>query len=192
MCIFKDEKGQAIAEMAVAMIAIMAVFLAVIFAFAIGSTNIDSLLVCRENADNYSYSQVYGGGSRQIGTWSEGADGRMYTNDDVAEPLTIPYDPELFRGELKNNAGNIDIDNFDEDHGINNYFTAKLAESNAVFLTAADLTSYSLVSDPYDTMNIEDLRGAFSTLFFSSDLLIRNSVYMPMLNISELVEDETE
>ena len=150
MCIFKDEEGQAIVEMAVAMIAIMAVFLAVIFVFAIGSTNIDSLLICRGNADNYSYSQVYGGGGQQIRTWSAGADGRMYTNDDIAEPLTMYYDPELFRGELKNNAGNIDIDNFDEDHGIDNYFTVKLAESDAVFFTAADLTSYSLVSDPYD------------------------------------------
>jgi hypothetical protein len=177
--ILNNEKGQAIVEMAVCMVAIMVVFLAVIFAFAIGSTNIDNLLTCRGNADNYSYSQVYGGASQQINTWTEGIDGRMYTNDDVAETGTNDA-PELFKGELKNDS--VDLVNSFGGGYVENNFAADFADSNAVFLTAADLTSYSLLSDPYETMNIEDLRGAFSALLFSSDLYVYNSVHMPFMN----------
>lgn len=185
--ILTDEQGQAIAEMAVAMIAIMVVFLAVIFAFAIGSTNIDSLITCRGNADNYSYSQVYGGTNQQIRTWTEGTDGRMYTNDDVAEVGTDD-DPDLFRGELKNDDVDL-VNGFGVDY-VKNNFAADSAASDAIFLTAADLTSSSLISDPYETMNLEDLRGAFSTLLYSSDLYIYNSVHMPFMNIE--AEEETE
>lgn len=185
--VLHNEKGQAIAEMAVSMIAIMVVFLAVIFAFAIGSTNIDNLLTCRGTADNYSYSQVYGGSNQQIQTWSEGLDGRMYTNDDVAETGTND-DPELFKGELKNDAVDL-VSGFGGDY-VENNFAADFAESDAIFLTAADLTSYSVLSDPYENMNLEDLRGAFSTLLYSSDLYIYNSVHMPFMNTEP--EDETE
>lgn len=185
--IHTDEKGQAIAEMAVCLIAIMAVFLGVIFAFAIGSTNIDNLIACREQADTYAYSQVYGEGGQQILTWGEGLDERLFTNDD--EPKIGTNDePEIFKGELQTEEVDL-INGFGEGY-VQNNFASELADINAVFLVSADLTSYSIESDPYETMELEDLRGAFSTLFFSSDLIIDNAVFMPMLNVEIPAEEE--
>ena len=180
-----DEKGQAVAEMAVCMIAIMAVFLGVIFAFAIGSTNIDNLISCRAEADNYAYSQVYGDAGTQIFTWNEGPDERMFTNDD--QPVYgADYDPDLFRGELQ--TAEVDLVNDLNEAQTPNNFAADLADVNALFLKSANLTSYKIVSDPYVEMELEDLRGAFSFLFFSSDLNIENAVYMPIMD--DVVEQE--
>lgn len=184
--ILSDEKGQAIAEMAVCMIAIMAVFLGVIFAYAIGSTNIDNLIACRASADNYAYCQVYGEGGRQILTWNEGNDERLFTNDDEAQ-IGTNDEPEIFKGELQ--SENVDLVNSFGEGYVQNNFAGDLADINAIFLSSADLTSYSIQSDPYETMNLEDLKGTFSTLFLNSDLIINNSVYMPVLDVEEPVEE---
>lgn len=190
-----DEKGQAIAEMAVCMIAIMAVFLGVVFAFAIGSTNIHNLINCRAEADRYAYSQVYesseGTEGMQIKTWNEGNDERMFTNDDEAVP-GADYDPELFIGQLQ--TGDVDLVNGLDAEQTPNNFAADLSGVGAVFLESANLTVGSEISDPYDEMQLEDLRGAFSTLFFSSDLIVKNSVYMPVLEAIDQddVDEEEE
>ena len=178
---FKNEQGQAIAEMAVSMIAIMAVFLGIIFAFAIGRTNIDNLISCRAVAGNNAYSQVYDNGGQQILTWNEGRDERMFTNDDQAE-IGTNDEPEIFIGELQ--TDDIDLINTFGGDYVQNNFASDLANINAIFLSSANLTSASIESDPYETMNLEDLKGAFSTLFCSSDPIIQNSVYLPVLNIT--------
>lgn len=179
--ILSNERGQAIAEMTVSMIAIMVVFLAVLFAFAIGSTNIDNLIECRGIADNYSYSQVYGGRGESILTWNAGGDGRMYTNDDVADVGTND-EAELFKGELQSESIDL-INNFGGEGYPKSNFAADLAGMDAVFLTSADLTSYSMVSDPYEEMHLEDIRGAFASLIYSSNIFIKNTVFMPIMNI---------
>ena len=185
-----DEKGQAIAEMAVSMIAIMAVFLGVIFAFAIGSTNIDNLIACRREADNDAYSSFHNGsGGDQIYTWNEGNDERMFTNDDEPQ-IGTNDEPEIFKAELQ--SDNIDLLNGFGSAYVQNNFAADLSEINSIFLSSANMTSYSMESDPYETMNLEDMRGLFSTLFFSSDLIIENSVYMPMLNAENPAEEPEE
>ena len=177
--ISNSEKGQAIVEMTISMIAIMVVFLGIIFAFAIGSTNIENLLSCRKNADNCSYSQIYGSNNQTVLTWTEGKDGRMYTNDDVAI-ISSNDKPDLFKGELQSDS--IDLVNGFGGSYVKNNFANDLSGTDAIFLNAANLTSYSLFSDPYEAMNIENLRGAFSKLIANSDLEIHNSIYMPIMN----------
>ncbi len=177
---FKRQRGQAIAEMAVCMIAILTVFLAVIFAYAIGSTNIESLLECRGTADNYAYSGVFGDPGQAIRTWTEGPDERMFTNDDVAQVGTndAPYG---FRRELRNDSVDL-VNGFGSGYVLNN-FAADIAGVGAIFLESARLTSHSVSSDPYERMNLEDLRGAFNRLIFSSDLIVTNRVYMPIFDV---------
>ncbi|MBN1864496.1 MAG: hypothetical protein JW808_06310 [Victivallales bacterium] len=183
----EGQRGQAIVEMAVCMIAIMTVFLGVIFAFAIGSTNIGTLLECRATADNYAYSGVDSDIGRSIHTWTEGVDERLFTNDDIAVTGTSDS-PDTFRQELQNESVDL-VDGFGYGYVLNN-FSAGLADLDMmIFLMSAGLTSHSVTSDPYEQMDLEDLRGAFKTLIFSSDLTITNSVYMPTLDVDETSED---
>lgn len=178
----KNQEGQAIVEMTVCMIAIMAVFLGIIFAFAIGSTNIENLLSCRTTADDYAYSGVHSDSGRQIRTWTEGNDERMFTNDD--EPQYGGIDAaDGFRQELRNDSVDL-VSGLGSGYVVNN-FAAELAGVEAIFLRSARMTSHSISTDPYEHMNLEDLRGAFRALIFNSDLTITNQVYMPMLNVED-------
>ena len=188
---FKSESGQAIAEMAVAMIAMMVVFLGIIFAFALGSLNIDNLLTCRETADKNAYDNVYSHSGDQIRTWSSGNDERLFTNDDVSLVGTNDA-PDGFKQELRSDEIDL-VNGFDKNY-VHNNFASDLSGIDALFLSTANLTSHSNRTYLYDndTMNLDDLQGAFSALLFSSEMIIDNEVYMPLLNMDSFEEASTE
>jgi hypothetical protein len=84
------QSGQAIAEMCIAMVAIMAVFLGLIFVGGLGISNIQTLLRAKSNVDNYSRSSNPAGyGGDNIYAWDYGSeqrngDGLAFTVDDQA------------------------------------------------------------------------------------------------------------
>jgi len=49
----------------------------------------------------------------------------------------------------------------------------------------ANMTSYTVITDPYEIETIDDLRGAFTSMIYDSDLSVENSVFMPMFDSSE-------
>jgi len=141
------EKGQAIIELVMSLVAIMAVFLGVIFAFALGKSNVENIIQCRGTADSYAGNGVAGEYGSPIVTWTEGGDGRMFTNDDVAVSGAVD-DSSLFLGELSN--GSIDLVSGFGGEYVENNFAEGLDEEYSLFLSMAGMTSYTVVTDPYD------------------------------------------
>ena len=173
------EDGQAIVELTVSIVGIMVVFLGVMFAFALGKINVDNIIECRGMADSYAGNGVAADYGKPISTWGAGKDGRLFTNDDA--PVTNANDnPQLFLGELVSDS--IDLPNGFNHSYVQNNFAADLNGSFSIFLGMANMTSYTVITDPYEIDDIEDLRGAFNSMIYDSDLSVENSVYMPMFD----------
>lgn len=184
-----DESGQAIVEMTVALIAIMVVFLGIIFAFAIGHSNIDTLLECRGMADSYAGNGSFTDGGVPILTWEEGGDGRMYTNDDTPV-IGTNDDPDIFRGELQSDEVDL-VNGFNRSY-VEHNFAADIAGVSALFLVMANMTSYSQTVDPVEEMDLDGLESAFRELIYDSDLTVTNSVFMPSFSSGDSeTEEET-
>jgi hypothetical protein len=177
-----SEKGQAIIELTVSLVAIMVVFLGILFAFALGKSNVENIIQCRGKADDYAGNGVVGEYGSPIVTWTEGNDGRMFTNDDVAVAGVID-EGLLFTGELSN--GSIDLVAGLGGEYVQNNFAEGMDQMYSISLSLAGMTSYTVVTDPYDNDICEDLRGAFESMIYNSDILVENTVYMPMFAIEE-------
>ena len=173
----KSERGQAIIELALAMVAIMVVFLGIIFAYALGKLNVEGIVECRGTADDYAGNGTPGNSGQPILTWREGKDGRIFTNDDEAQ-AGGETDGQTYVDELKSDSIDL-VTGFNHPYVHHNFATETLG-SNSLFLNMANLTSFRTVSDPYDIDELSDLQGAFSSLIYNSDLTVENSAFMPM------------
>lgn len=178
----KSEGGQAIVEFTIAIVCIMVVFLGVLFAFALGKLNVDSVIECRTTADRYAGNGVSNGAGRPINHWEPGKDDNYFTNDDEAV-IGVNYDSQQFVGELSSDSIDL-VNGFNHDY-VKNNFAPNINGMSSLFLGMANMTSYKVVTDPYDIDEIDSLRGVFSSLIYDSDLTIENSVYMPMLHDNE-------
>ena len=177
MKIAYNEDGQAIVELTVSIVAIMVVFLGVLFAFALGKINVDNIIECRGTADSYAGNGVVNDSGRPIAHWDPGKDHNYFTNDD--EPvLGANDDPQLFMGELSSDSIDL-VNGFNYDY-VHHNFATDMNGLSSLFLGMANMTSYKVMTDPYEIDDIEDLRGIFSSLVYDSDLTVENSVYMPI------------
>ena len=174
----KSEQGQAIVELTISLVAVMTVFLGVIFAFALGDANVEGIIQARGTSDDYAGNGRYSGDSGQhILDWSTGSDERYLTNDD--EPNIGGNDtPSYFTGELTTDK--IDLTSGFEENHVQYNLAADLKDVSSIFLTMAHLTESTKVTDPYDQELLQDLQGAFQTLITDSDITIKNSAYMPV------------
>lgn len=169
------EKGQAIAEMTVCMIAIMAVFLGFVVIADLSLYSLRNYLDARETADNeaaWADDQVMYGESIQ--TWSAGDDGLRYTYDDQVDGGTFE-NPGLFQGEIttgKNNIG-VDID-YQEDLPLS-FYGSTMGE---FFLDAASLVEgrYSRVL-PSDTEYMTT--DMLDFIMGQSSITVEDKVYIP-------------
>jgi len=176
--------GQALAEMAVMLVAIMTVFVGVIFAYAIGKKNIQSMIDCSGKAGENAYNSVFKDPGTQIATWETGPDERMYTNDDI--PITGGDDnPQLFREQFISNDAKVDLNSTFHPEYVKQNFIPVITGSDSIFHTAANLTSESESYDIYEIKEIQDLQKAFSYLIFSSDVIVKNSAFFPILRSIE-------
>ncbi len=182
MKIHNNESGQAIIEFTVSIIAIMVVFLGVMFAFVLGKINVDNIIECRGEADSYAGNGVVNDSGQLISNWESGKDDRYFTNDDEAI-IGSNEDPALFKGELAGNS--IDLVNGFNYEYVHNNFAKDMNGVYSVFLGMANMTSSKIVTDPYEIDAIDDLRGAFTSLIYDSDLSVENSVYMPIFYSEE-------
>jgi hypothetical protein len=176
----RGEHGQAIAELCIALVAISAIFVGVIFMLAVGQANIENLLTVRGEADAGAISGLAGGTGTPISQWDAGGDGRMFTNDD--EPmLVVSNEAALFRGEL--NSGSYDLATDLSPVYVPENFARDLSD-DLMFLHAADLARGSASVDPFSYFAIEDLRGAFRSLIYGGEITVGNEVYMPVFGES--------
>ena len=173
----KNEQGQAIVELTISLVAIMTVFLGVIFAFALGNANVRGIIDARGTCDDYAGNGRAGDSGQHILDWSIGPDGRYLTNDDTPN-IGGDDNPEGFTGELTTDE--IDLTSGFEEKHVNYNMAADLKGVTSIFLRMADLTKSRKVTDPYDQELLLDLQGAYHTLISDSDITIENSVYMPV------------
>lgn len=181
----KFEKGQAIMEMAIGLVAVMAVFLGLLFTAAMGLENITSLISARCGADTSAAAGTSGGDSGSaIISWSSGNDGLYFTADDTAvtgtEERTVDFSSQL---QTTYSDASFDLTETVTVGG-NNYSTAfcNLSDSS-LFLWAAELTGYlSCNADPLASRELGDLKQAFASLLGTQpDFTINERVFMPLV-----------
>lgn len=179
---YQSEDGQAIVELTVAIVGIMVVFMGVLFAFALGKINVDSIIECRATADRYAGNGVLNDEGHPIEYWNAGKDDNYFTNDDQAV-IGSGYDSQLFVGELTTES--VDLVNGFNYKYVRHNFATDISGMSSLFLGMANMTSYRVITDPYDIDELDNLRGLFSSLIYDSDLKVENSVYMPMFDEDE-------
>ena len=178
----RGERGQAIAELAVSMVAIMAVFLGVLCIGALGIESIEAIIDARGQADLNSANGVLGGSGTPILEWNYGDDELYFTADDTPVGGSAE-DAGFFYSQLITTDGEFVLSDDLSFDGINSYNFAENFPLTFLFLNSADLTSHtSAEADPFGEREIEDLAGAFDALFGTSDVSISETVYMPVVN----------
>ena len=169
----KTEKGQAIVEFTVGIVAIMVVFLGVMFAYSLGKCNVEGIIEARGQAESNAAHGILHSMGEPITSWSAGKDERLFTNDDVPKVGGDDHS-DFFAEQLAN-------DQTDLTAGLSSAksdFAEDVKSQSILFLKMADMTSAKISIDPYDNSSIEDLRGAFQSLIYSSEMTVDNTVYM--------------
>ena len=181
----KFERGQAITEMAIGLVAIMTVFLGLLFVAALELENISALMSARAGADTSASSGTAGGESGSaIIEWSSGNDELYFTADDTiitgTEESTANFSSQLqttYSDASFTLAETVTV-------GGNNYSSAFSSLSDgSLFLSAAQLTGYlSNNEDPLASRELDDLKQAFAALLGRpAEFSINEKVYMPLV-----------
>jgi len=175
-----SEKGQAITELLASVVAIMAVFLGLLFISALGIENIQCMINARANADTNAANGLIDDSGNPIREWSAGDDGLHFTADDSS----TASDADAFAivaNEMSSTDGSFSlISGLNNDYVIYN-FVASLPVT-PLFLNAANLTSSTETqADPLGARQLGDLKGAFRSLILNEpDFAISQTVYMPI------------
>lgn len=180
----KYQRGQAIAEMAVGLVGIMAIFLGLLFISALGIENIKVLLTARGRADESSAAGGYLGCSSgdSILEWNYGNDELFFTADDsytTGDGASSSY----ISGELVSTDGGFNLDDSLEGVTYVQYnFANEIPEAN-LFSVCADLTSWEAQEeDPLGKHELGDLVSAFRYLIHDEpDFSLDETVYMPRM-----------
>ncbi len=173
----RGESGQAFAELAVSLIAILAVFVGFLLIAALGSDRVSTLIRAREDADRKSSSGVSSRGGDSIRYWDYGADEVPFTTDDSAV-LGSSGDGSYFRNQLTDNSGNVPLSNPPSSSYLRSDF-AGLQDSN-IFVNAADLAEGSAYTNStLRDHNLDSLESAIDWLFHIRGTNVQETVYMP-------------
>jgi hypothetical protein len=178
----KYEKGQAVAELTIALIAIMAVFVGLLCVSALGIENIKNLITARGGADRNSYNGVIGSDSGQsIIEWNYGSDELYFTADDVPSAGSSE-DGGYFAQQLDNDSTDFGDPVIFGGSTLSTNFN--VLEATELFLWAAVMTSHeSSQDDPLGERNLEDVRGIFGSLMgYDLDFGLEETVYMPVVS----------
>ncbi len=168
---FKNQSGQATAELIVSIIGIMIVFTGFFMVVDLGVAKVENVISARGGADLSSYIGDSGGSGSAIISWSSGGDGFYYTEDDL--PLTATSEsPETFSSELQNGSFSL-LSNFSMFYIENNFATT--LDPDSVFLPAADLTFVTR------SQSVE-LDDATRALYFNTpSITVTDTIYMPII-----------
>ena len=173
----RGESGQAFAELAVSLIAILAVFVGFLLIAALGSDRVSTLIRAREDADRKSSSGVSSRGGDSIRYWDYGEDEVPFTTDDSAV-LGSSGDGSYFRNQLTDNSGNVPLSNPPSSSYLRSDF-AGLQDSN-IFINAADLAEGSAYTNStLHDHNLDSLESAIDWLFHIRGTNVEETVYMP-------------
>ena len=177
----RSRRGQAIVEMAVCLVAILAVIGGFLLITGLGLENIQNAIRAREDADQQSRDGIVTASSgRVIRNWDYGQDGTLFTRDDRATDWSP--DVSVFLTELKD-----ETDPFDMKDGTvfphisaDRNFAANLSPGR-LFLAAAELASVRKTeTDPLGKRNLTSFRGLIRSLITNPDFTLEDSAAMPV------------
>ncbi len=171
----KNQKGQALAEMTVAMIAILAMISGFLIIAQLSRASIENLLRARADSDINSFNGIYGNPGSPIRYWGIGDDLMEISPDDQAMTMTSD-NPALFSSQLS--SGGLNLGSLGA-YAQNNF--AATMSSDYLFLDSANLTS----ANENTEIDLDDasrfLYGG-TTLFGLPTVTIENTVYMPVVS----------
>ena len=173
----RGESGQAFTELAVSLIAFLAVFVGFLLIAALSTDQVTYLIRAREEADRASRGGFITADGESIRYWDYGSDEIPFTTDDRAIPGAAG-DGAFFRWQLTDNTGFVTLQNPPSSSTLASDFSS-LQDSN-FFVNAATLTEGEIHS--FNTLrdhNIESLESAISWLFHIDGTSVGDSVYMP-------------
>lgn len=205
----KQESGQAIAEMCIGLIAIMVVFLGVIFIAGLSISNVQVFVESKNSAEENAHDGTQAGAGENIQDWNYGSDGFPFTADDTKNIIGDNNGGSQFVANLteeNDSTGVISIGvNETRYQFIPSVLTYTKDYSNSKFnFTSSDFTKFFIhaaglvegdISNGYEVENdeniydVEQLKDNFSNLIHvnldSIDLEEMNKVYMPQIPVSE-------
>ena len=172
----KHESGQAIAELCISLIAILAIFVGFLFTVALGVENVQNLIFARGKADQLAANNgaTSIGGSPVI-AWDYGDDELKFTSDDYAIHGST-RSIETYNNELGND--DITLSELDDSYVKKNF---SQTIGSPLFYQAAQLTSYeSINKDPLEDKGLTDMVEVFRALILDTpDFTLKETVYMP-------------
>ncbi len=178
----KRERGQAIAEFTVSLIAILFVFLGVLAVSVLSMENVSCLIAARSEADVASAlgTSVGGVSPEPILEWDYGPDRIPFTADDKA----------VTSGDSESLAGEFDTSrDLAEGADVNDVALAELAKSGLVdrqvtevsFLTAANLNGYSHEeTDPLSKRGLPELQKLLRRMVGGGKFVLKDTVFIPV------------
>ena len=173
----RGESGQAFAELAVSLVAILAAFVGFLLVAALASDRVSTLIRAREEADMKSAGGVSSQGGDSIRYWDYGADEIPFTTDDRAV-LGSAGDGALFKRQLADNTGHVGLTNPPSASTLGSDF-ASLQDAN-LFVNAASLASGDAgTTNTLRDHKIDSLEPAIRWLFGVGGTRVEEKVYMP-------------
>lgn len=178
----KREKGQAIAEFTVSLIAILFVFLGVLAISVLSMENVSCLIAARGEADVASAlgTSVGGVSPEPILEWNYGSDRIPFTADDKA----------VTSADSENLAGEFDTSKeLAEGADVNSVTLADLAKAGLVdrqatevsFLSAANLNGYSHEeTDPLSKRGLPELQKLLRRMVGGGKFVLKDTVFIPV------------
>lgn len=176
--------GQAIVEMAVCLVAILAVVGGFLLITALGLENIQNAIRSRETVDQKARDGIVSSSGRMIRSWNSGKDGILFSRDD--KPSEWGPDANVFLSELKDDTEPLDMRDRSAFPHIpaSGNFAANLQPAR-LFLSAAELTNSKLIeSDPLSKRNLSSFRSLIKALIANPDFSLEDNTFMPSVPVS--------
>lgn len=179
----KTQSGQALAELAVCLIALLVLLLGFFLISALTMGNVENVIDAREEADKRARDGTLGGESAQnISHWSYGNRNIPFTADDVpvtqSDALGAAYLNEL---NIPGRNFNLASAGGSAKEYLQTYYNPvpNISAVN-VFLHAANLSAGTTkITDPLKKRNLANLREAFERMFGVTNFEIEDTVFIP-------------
>ena len=201
----RGERGQAITELLISLLAIAAVLLGVIMVSVMGISGIKNIIETRTEAERKMTANAFGtvqpqhitewinirrsgGGTEAQFIKNTQGDGIQFTQDDEAVTAQAS-DGSVFADELNSTDGTFSTSHLASTTYARNAFEPKLELSN-IFISAADLTSArKTINDPLSEYDLSAVTRALRRFGINAqNFKIEDTVFMPRSNVDESQE----
>ncbi len=177
----RNQQGQALSELVICLVAILAVFSGFLLISTLGVENVKVSIMARQNSDAKARSGLLLTSSgKAIKTWNAGKDKVHFTKDDSSSTVTDPS-AYVYTEQLQDNTGTLLLTSNQTLQEIpdNNNFALSL-DGNRLFLTAAGLGyNTESESDPLGKQHLQALKGVIRSLITKQSFHLEDTVFMP-------------